>query len=69
MTAMQSYRITEDKSDPVTMRFFVAASDEAASVVAQKYADDESETESVSLQRTGRIDESPVFLGQFGRTK
>lgn len=67
---MQSYRITEDESDPVTMRIFVAASDEEAAVVAQKYADEESDAESVSLHRAGFGTYQPsVLLGRFRRSK
>ena len=68
MTGMQSYRITEEESDPVTMRIFVAASDEEAAVVAQKYADEESEAEWVSLHRTN-LTYQPVLVGRFTRSE
>jgi hypothetical protein len=67
--SMTSYRITEDKAGPVTMRIFAAASDQEAAVVAQRYADDESEAEAVTLdRRSGRLaDDSVVLIGRFIR--
>ena len=67
---MQSYRITEhnDGRPTMRMRVFAVDSDQEAAIVAQKYADEESLTESVSLHRSRLADDSDVLIGWFTRS-